>query len=182
MKPMQKELWIDGEKIYLRPITMEDTERVVKWRNSENVVKNFLYRKPISKQEHIDWFNTKVRTGKVHQFIICGKVDDMPLGSVYLQNFDDENKKAEYGIFIGEQGAYGCGIGTVSLGLLLKYGFEELLLHKIFGRILSYNKASIVIAQKSGCVQEAYLKEEIFINGKYEDLIFMAKINNKFFF
>lgn len=179
MKPMRKELLIEGDKIYLRPITIEDTELIVKWRNSKNVVKNFIYRKPISKQEHIDWFKTKVETGKVHQFIICGKEDDTPLGSVYLQNFDDENKKAEYGIFIGEQGVYGCGIGTAALGLLLKYGFEELHLHKIFGRILSYNKASIVIAQKLGCVQEAYLKEEIFINGKYEDLIFMAKINNK---
>lgn len=178
MKPMHKELWIEGEKIYLRPITIEDTELVVKWRNSENVVKNFLYRKPISEEEHIEWFKTKVQTGKVHQFIICGIADDMPLGSVYLQNFDDENKKAEYGIFIGKQELYGCGVGTAALSLLLKYGFDELSLHKIFGRVLSYNKASIVIAQKSGCVQEAYLKEEILINGKYEDILFMAKINN----
>ena len=46
MEPMRKDLLIRGEQIYLRPITADDTELAVRWRNKPTVVKNFIYRKP----------------------------------------------------------------------------------------------------------------------------------------
>ena len=33
-----------GEKVVLRPITMEDTDYIVKWRNNPSVQKNFIFR------------------------------------------------------------------------------------------------------------------------------------------
>lgn len=35
---------IIGDKIYLRKITQEDTENILKWRNSSSVKKTFLYK------------------------------------------------------------------------------------------------------------------------------------------
>ena len=34
-KELDKELRIEGQQIYLRPITREDTPNIVRWRNSE---------------------------------------------------------------------------------------------------------------------------------------------------
>ena len=71
MKPVDKDLIIKGENIYLRPITGEDTEQVLRWRNAPDVVENFLYRKKITVEEHQNWLKNKVFTGAVHQFVIC---------------------------------------------------------------------------------------------------------------
>ena len=71
MEQVQQDLRIEGERIYLRPITIEDTECVIRWRNDKKVVENFIYRKNISKEEHLNWFHNKVQTGDVIQFIIC---------------------------------------------------------------------------------------------------------------
>ena len=82
MEPLRKDLILKGAQIYLRPICDADTDRVVKWRNDKNVVKNFIYRIPISREAHLDWLKNKVEQGNVHQFVICRNADEIPLGSV----------------------------------------------------------------------------------------------------
>ena len=177
MEPLRKDLILEGAQIYLRPICAADTDRVVRWRNDKNVVKNFIYRIPLSREAHLDWLKNKVERGCVHQFVICRNEDKMPLGSVYLQNFEEQNKKAEEGIFLGEEQAYGKGIGTEAAKLMLQYAFEQLRLHKVAARVLAYNRASVCMHEKAGYVQEAYFREELFLDGKYEDLIFFGAIN-----
>ena len=100
----------DGEEKYmnkeygieLRPIDENDSELVVKWRNSTQVKQFFIYQKDISIEEQHRWIDTKVKTGKVIQFIIVEKATNKPIGSVYFRDIDYDMHKAEYGIFIGE--------------------------------------------------------------------------------
>ena len=37
-----EELRLAGEKVYLRPMTIEDTDKIVRWRNNPRVRKNFI--------------------------------------------------------------------------------------------------------------------------------------------
>lgn len=177
MEQVQKDLKIKGSQIYLRPITIEDTDLVVRWRNSEKVVQNFIYRKNISREDHINWFHNKIETGQVMQFIICDLQTDKPLGSIYLQNFNESSRQAEEGIFLGEEEAYGRGIGTEAAKLMLEYAFSVLKLHKLTARVLSYNQGSRKMHEKAGYEMESYLRDELFLDGKYEDLIFYGAIN-----
>ncbi len=174
MEQVKQDLRLVGTQIYLRPITVEDTDMVLKWRNDPQVVKNFIYRKPISREEHLNWIHEKVEKGLVIQFIVCDKENDKPLGCVYLQNFDTVCNKAEWGIFYGNEGAKGKGIGTESGKLLMHYAFHELKLHKVMGRVLAYNKASIRVHEKMGGIHEAYLKDELYLDGEYVDEIFFG--------
>ena len=171
MKPVDSSFRIWGEKIYLRPITAEDTERVLAWRNAPDVVKNFIYREKISREEHMDWLENKVFRGAVHQFVICAAADDTPLGSVYIQNFDEVHRRAEWGLFLSSEGARSRGIGTETGNLILDYAFGQLRLHKLTSRVLAYNKPCVRMNEKLGYRQEAYLRDELFIDGKFEDLI-----------
>lgn len=177
MEQVRKDLRLEGSQIYLRPITIEDTDNVVRWRNDRKVVENFIYRKYISREEHLDWLHNKVETGQVVQFIICDRQTDKPLGSIYLQNFKEESRQAEEGIFLGEKEAYGRGIGTEAAKLVLQYAFETMKLHKLTARVLSYNQGSCKMHEKAGYVLESCLKDELFLDGKYEDLIFYGAIN-----
>lgn len=111
---MTEQLKIDLGPVYLRPITLEDTENIVKWRNTDRVRKNFIYQKPFTKEGHLAWMRDKVAAGEVVQFILCETEGDRPVGSVYFRDIDTGNKKAEYGIFIGEEDAAGKGYGTLA--------------------------------------------------------------------
>ena len=65
MEPVKKDLILRGQQIYLRPITAEDTELAVRWRNQPSVVVNFLYRKPITRKDHENWLANKVMKGQI---------------------------------------------------------------------------------------------------------------------
>lgn len=170
---------IEGETIILRLMKEEDTDRIVKWRNAEFVRRNFIYRGLFTRQGHKNWIRTMVDTGKVIQFMILRKTDQRPVGSVYLRDIDRTHNKAEYGIFIGEEEALGKGYGTEAAKLMIAYAFREEGLHKLMLRVLAENVRAQRSYEKAGFVKEAYLKDEVFLDGRYQDVIYMAAINHK---
>ena len=163
--------------IYLRPMTPEDTDNIIKWRNQDFVRRNFIYQELFTREGHEEWTRTMIDSGKGVQFIICIKENDRPIGSVYLRDIDKTAKKAEYGIFIGENETWGRGYGFKTATLMLKYAFEELKLHKVMLRVLADNERAKKSYEHAGFVQEAYLKDEVFLEGSYRDLILMAAFN-----
>ena len=103
---------LDGQKVFLRPIQMEDTPLIVKWRNNKNVRNNFVFQETFTNEMHENWMRTKVATGDVVQYIIVAKEENLPIGSIFFRDIDLKNHSAEYGIFIGEDSARGNGYGT----------------------------------------------------------------------
>lgn len=170
---------IVGERIVLRPIAEEDTENILRWRNSDLVRSNFIYQPLLTEEEHHKWLQTKVSTGKVVQFIILEKDTSNPIGSVYLRDIDRIIKKGEYGIFIGDNKAQNKGYGTEAAKLMIQYAFEILKLHKVTLRVLQGNEGAIRSYEKAGFIREGYMVDEVLINGEYRDVIFMAIINKE---
>ena len=170
--------YIDKEAgIYLRPMTYDDTERIVRWRNTDEVRKNFIYQALFTRESHEHWIRTKVETGDVVQMIICEMETDHPVGSVYVRDIDPIHHKAEYGIFIGESGARGKGYGTAAAKLMVRYCFEEMKLHRLFLRVYAENIQAIRSYEKAGFEREALLKDDVCIGGKYRNIVLMGILN-----
>ncbi len=167
----------EGAGIYLRLMTYEDTELIVRWRNCDAVRKNFIYQALFTKESHENWIRTKVETGKVVQMIICEAETDQPVGSVYIRDIDHNHQKAEYGIFIGEESARGKGYGTAAARLMIRYSFEELGLHRLFLRVYAENQQAIRSYEKAGFEKEAYLRDDVCIDGVFRDIVLMGVLN-----
>ena len=159
-------------KIRIRAITEEDTDKIIKWRNDPSVNQYFIYRKPFTRESHLNWLHNKVLKGEAAQFIIMK--DDESIGTVYLRDIDHENKKCEFGIFIGEDSNCGKGYGRLSSKLIIDYAFNILKLNKVFLRVFSTNMRAIKCYEKIGFQQEGLFREDVIIDGKPFDLIFMS--------
>ena len=179
LQKTERKVKMAEETIYLRPITLADTEDVVRWRNTDAVRTHFIYQKLFTKQSHEAWMRDMVDTGKVVQMIICKKEDDKAVGSVYIRDIDPVHHKGEYGIFIGEESARGCGVGTAAARLMIQYAFKELKLHRLFLRVFADNLQAVKSYEKAGFVKEAYLQDDVCIDGKYRDIILMAILNRE---
>ncbi len=169
----------EGVGIYLRFMTHEDTEQIVAWRNSDSVRANFIYQALFTKESHENWIKTMIDTGKVVQMMICEKATGRAVGSVYIRDIDPVHHKAEYGIFIGEEDARGKGYGTVAAKLMIRYCFEELKLHRLFLRVYAENEQAIRSYEKAGFVKEAYLHDDVFVNGRFRDIVLMGILNTR---
>lgn len=172
-----KENYRDEEAgVYLRLMTSEDTDRIVGWRNQEDVRRNFIYRGAFNRETHENWIRTQVDTGRVVQMMICDLATDKPIGSVYIRDIDRQHNKAEYGIFIGESEARGRGAGTAAAKLMLRYCFEEAGLHRIYLRAFAENIPAIRSYEKAGFRREGYLRDDVCVDGEYRDIVWMAAV------
>lgn len=168
---------INGLKVYLVPITSKDTSDIIRWRNSEHVQNNFLYRKLVTREDHERWLNDMVGTGRVVQWIIHISCTGQAIGSVYLRDIDRENRKCEFGIFIGEQEMLGKGYGTEACNLATEYAFNALGLSKVYLRLLTDNHAAMSVYERAGFETEGVFKMDRWIEDKAVDVVFMARFS-----
>lgn len=163
--------------IYIRPITMDDSDLIVKWRANPRVFNNFIFDEPLTKAVHINWMNTKVKSGEVVQFIIL--LENQPIGSAYLNHINKENSTAEYGIFIGEDSAIGRGIGSTVTQMIVNYGFNEMNLKTIYLRVFKDNDIAIKSYKNVG-FEIIKNKEEVVKKQNEERVVcFMRKDRNE---
>ncbi len=104
---------------------------------------------------------------------------------------DSEELIGSIGLFKVERGpAHSCIMGyvldkahngqgymTETIPLLVNYAFEELQLHRIEAGVKPANLGSIRVLEKSGFHQEGIARKNLKINGKWEDHLILAIIN-----
>ena len=156
-------------KVELRELSLNDTDKIVKWRNQDFVLENFIDKRLITKESHINYYRSRIETGLVKQFIIV--CDEIDIGTTFLRDIDYDNKVAEFGIFIGEKDFLSKGVGSKAARLIVEYGFENLKLERIFLRVLANN----IRAQKSYEKVGFHLDDENkYIKNEGVDEIFMV--------
>ena len=106
--------------------------------------------------------------------------DGRYIGNIGLYEIDWKNRKAEYGILIGDKSAWGKGYGFDSSTDLLAYAFRELNLHRIFLRVLAYHERAIRLYEKIGFREEGRLRQDIFRSGAYRDTIIMGMLASEY--
>ena len=163
-----------NNNVILRPMTEQDTDNVIKWRNAPSVMENFIFRTSLTREAHLNWYNNRVSTGDVAQFIIVDTATNTDVGSVYLRDIDRNNQKCEFGIFIGEESCRGKGIGAKASKLILDYAFNELELNRVFLRVFAKNERAIKSYENAGFKYEGTFRDDVIIDGVAYDMVFMA--------
>lgn len=154
-----------GKTLELRPMTEDNIKTYSKWANDRRNRRLIRIDIPVTFEElRKKWQNEENK--EIH-FEIWHVIDDKLIGDASLQLIDWRNRNAWVGLRIGEIDYWGKGIGTEVSELILKYGFEELNLHKIYGGIFKPNLGSQKCALKVGMKLEATMDDEVFIDGKY---------------
>ena len=91
-------------------------------------------------------------------------------GTVGLWRFEKEHFRAEIGYAMLPE-YNGKGYMTEAIQAVLKYGFETLGVHSVFGCSSPENKKSIATLVRNNFVREAYFKENFFWQGKFLDSV-----------
>jgi [ribosomal protein S5]-alanine N-acetyltransferase len=73
----------------------------------------------------------------------------------------------------------GKGYMTEAVRLVVDYAFKELQLHRIEAGVMPHNIASIKVLKKAGFHQEGIAKKSVKINGRWEDHVVLAIVNEE---
>lgn len=156
----------------LRAFTLADVPRLVALAGNYEVAKNTLnIPHPYHEEDGQRWVqltqeNYQQQTG--YAFAIDLKATGELVGGIGLTlapRFD----RAEAGYWLG-QDYWGQGLASEALAALLRFGFEELKLHKIYATHIASNLASGRVMLKNGMVKEGELAQHTKRDGHYHDL------------
>lgn len=164
---------LESKRIILRPITVEDTADILRWRNSPHVMEHFIIREPLTEEVHRDWLENKVAKGLSEQFIIIVKDSGKAIGSQYYQRIDREKKSAEFGIFIGEKEETGKGYGPEVLELAIEHARDDMGLKSIELRVIADNEAAYKLYSGHGFKVIPGSTEKKVYDGKETEILHM---------
>lgn len=166
-----------GDRIMLREYRREDLPWIRLWVNNPDIVGNlsdiFLY--PHT-QESTEAFVDRMLEGDPNSrgFVICEQGSEQYIGNVNLDSIDWKNRVGTIGIVIGSPEHLGLGIGTEAMKLLIDFSFRELNLNRLQLEVYDFNERAYRSYVKCGFVEEGRLRQRLYRNGKYIDVIQMG--------
>ena len=74
-------------EIKLRPVTKEDADIILEWRNDNESRENSFSKDIISHDDHMSWFDKKMADEKCHMYMLTD--DDVPVGHIRIDRVND---------------------------------------------------------------------------------------------
>ena len=162
--------------ITLREISRDDIPAINRWRRDPVVIEGVgAPRRFIGLDVDQRWYEEYLtRRGTEVRCAVCGGDSGELVGMVSLTRIDHINRSAEYNAVIGERSAQRHGVGTAATREMVRHGFRDLNLHRIYVHILKYNVASIKMCANAGFQEEGTIRDGLYKSGRYHDVVVMG--------
>ncbi len=106
--------------------------------------------------------------------------DERLIGCVGLTDIIHKDRKAKLVGYIGPSSIWDQGWGTTTVGLILKYGFFELNLNRIYLYVYEYNDRARKVYSRAGFIEEGVARQDRYVDGKYWNAILMGILRKDF--
>ena len=160
-------LRLAGNAVYLRypdPADFDEVAALI--RSCAKKFPGFV--DPRYDREMFDRLLVEVNNETFEPFYIC-REDGVIVGTITLsQIFRKKFQNAYLGYMLGS--AYtGHGYMTEAVGIILKYAFQRLRLHRIEANVQPENLPSIAVLKRCGFIQEGFSRKYLKIGGRWRD-------------
>lgn len=175
---------IKGEKVGLRALEREDLKYLRDWRNKEDFRRNFREVRELSLTDQEKWFDSIQNTKHINfMFTIVDLETNEPIGAAGLLYINWINRSADFSFYIGKDDIYidDKDASLEAVNLLIKYGFNNLNLNKIWMELYEFDTKKIdIFTKKFNFKQDGLLRENCFEDGKYWDSYLISLLSKDF--
>jgi len=158
--------FLRGEAVTLRPIEEEDAEFLAEAIDHPEVWPTLAAVDPLSTDDEREWIGSLTEDDDVH-LLIC--VDGDPVGTIGLNRVNEVWGIAELGYYVHPD-AQGNGYATDAARRIVRYGFEDRRLEKVYANVYPDNEASQRVLESVGFEREGVFREHAFVRGERIDV------------
>ena len=173
---------LTSERLILRDFTEKDFEAVHKYAKDPEVVK-FMPWGPNTVEDTNSFLKRKLEEQRVNPRIVYDvavtlKDSGLLIGGCGLQRKNTDSTEGSIGYCLNKK-YWGKGIGTEVAQTLIRFGFMELGLHRIFATCDPENTASRNVLEKNGLRLEGHFRENIRMRGQWRDTLTYAILEHE---
>ena len=162
----------------LRKLALKDIPYMLEWMHDPTI--NCHFRKNFSDitEEQVRQFIEHSYTDTDINFAFTDDNDEYK-GTISLKNISSSDKNAEYAIVTRKE-AQGKNYAFRATVEILQFAFEQLHLHKVYLNVLETNERANHFYRKAGFVYEGTAKEQLLLNGIYQNLNWYGMTEQQF--
>lgn len=157
----------------LLDVGTELQEQVRLWRNSDGVRCSMVRQDLIDEEGHRRWIDS-LRTRKDQQIIRVAFCEGIPFGVVTLKDLDRSMAVGDWGFYIGDPSYRGRGLGRILLFEILRWGFEEEGLVRLYTSVLGSNPKALILYLETGFELEGCWRRHVRTPEGRTDLYWVA--------
>lgn len=172
---------LQGNKVGLRAVEKNDLEQLLAWRNQPEFRKYFREYRELNSENQKMWFEKFVMQDRnTEMFAIVELENNQLIGACGLCYIDWMNRSADFSIYIGKDDLYIDSVYAIDAAkVMMKYGFEELNLHRLWSEIYDFDEAKKEMFKALGFEIEGRHKQTHWTDGKWCDSLFYSILNIK---
>ena len=164
------------KRLLLRPVRADDAAAIYPYRSREDVCRYLLH--PPQTMDDVHAFIASRRsdlTDEDQGLTVAAVERDTGafVGDIVLIWRSREHRAGEIGYVLNPD-FQGRGYATEASAALLRLGFDDFGLHRIFGRLDARNAASARVLERLGMRREAHFVQNEFIKGEWTDEVVYA--------
>lgn len=170
---------LKNSKILLRLLELEDLAKRVEWINDPEIRETLMFDWPTSYAKTQKWFQNQLFDQSKCNFSIIHTENMENIGMTGLIDINIRHSRAQFYLTIGNKDYHGKKLPDQIIPLVLKYGFEELGLNKIYLYTLNNNEKARRVYKRNGFKYEGTLRNHYFCVREYQDLQVMSVLKSE---
>lgn len=174
-------VFLQGERLFLRPIEKEDLPRCQRWINDPAIRQYGFPPVFLDAIAEDRWHEAQDRRSFPSDmvFAITLKEKNRHIGNIGLHNINWIRRSAVTGTIIGEGRDRDRGFGHEAKSLLLAFAFNELGLHRIESHVRITNERSLAYLDRCGYKREGVMRDAHFFDGQWVDVILLSILEHE---
>ncbi len=170
---------LKGEKVTLRPLERDDLKRFHELQQDVELgILAFGHWAPFPMAALEKLFDKSLEGDREKTWFAI-EVDGKMIGDINLHGMDRRHSNAELGIAIYDRDCLGKGYGRDAIKTLLRWAFRIQNWYRIWLTTVSVNERAIRCYRACGFIEEGRLREHVFHDGTYVDLVMMGLLRSE---
>jgi len=173
---------ISTERLILREFTQEDWSAILAYQSEPHYLRYYEWetRTEADVRAFVQIFLTQQKQMPriKFQLAVVLKSEGKLIGNCGIRKKEPKSQEADIGYELASD-YWGKGYATEAARTLLKFGFEELKLHRIWSWCIAENIASVRVSEKIGMQLEGRLRENEWFKSRWWDTLIFGILENE---
>ncbi len=174
---------LNTERLILRPMQVSDAEDMFRYARREDVTEYLLWSPHPSRQyteDYLRYLQRRYALGEFYDWAVVDRESGRMIGTCGFTRFDFPHNSGEIGYVLNPE-YHGKGLGTEAAERVLRFGFEQLELHRIEAKFMRGNEASLHVMEKLGMTLEGYRRDGMLVKNRYRTIGVCSILRDEFY-